>query len=67
MSEMKFDPKDEGQPAFDAETLGLKSQMPGANANPHNEHAKKRPAAPNRDPRPSTEMIYHLIDFIKSM
>ena len=67
MSELIFNPKDEGQLLFEAETLALQSQMAGANANPQDELAKKSPAAPIRDPQHSTRLIYHLIDFIKSI
>jgi hypothetical protein len=67
MSKLNFDPKDEGQLPFKAEKSAFQSQEAGANADPKDEHAKKSPAAPIRDLQQSTKLIYHLIDFIKSI
>jgi hypothetical protein len=67
MSELIFDPKNEGQRLFEAETLALQSLVAGANVNPQDELAKKSPAKPIQGPQQSTELIYHLIDFIKSI
>lgn len=67
MSELIFDPKGEGQRLFEAETLALQSLIAGVNVNPQDELAKKSPAEPIRGLQHSTELIYHLIDFIKSI
>ena len=67
MSELSFDPKRDGQRLFEAETLALQSLIAGVNANPQDELAKKSPSELTRGSQHSTELIYHLIDFIKSI
>jgi len=67
MSENIFDHKGDGQRLFDAETLALQSLIAGVNVNPQDELAKKSPVEQIRTPQHSTELINHLIDFIKSI
>jgi hypothetical protein len=67
MSERIFNPKNEEQRLFEAETLALQSLVAGVNVNPQDELAKKSPSESIRAPQQPPELIYHLIDFIKSI
>lgn len=67
MPEKKSKPKADAQRCFEAETLALQSLIAGVNPNPQDELSEAKPAIKPLDPRNSTELIYHLIEFIKSI
>ena len=67
MPEQKNNSKADAQRLFEAETLALQSLMAGANPNPQDDLSENNPAARPFDPKHSTELIYQLIDFIKSI
>ena len=57
----------DGQRLFEAETLALQSLIAGANPNPQDDIADNNPGNKPRVISNSAEMIYQLIDCIKSI
>ncbi len=67
MPEQKTNPVADGQRLFEAETLALQSLIAGANPNPQDDLAKNSPADKPRSIYNTAELIYQLIDCIKSI
>jgi hypothetical protein len=67
MSEAKYNLQADFQWLFEAETLALQSLVAGANPNPQDDFSENNPAAKPRVLIHSSELIYQLIDCIKSI